>query len=76
MVWAAASPLTLVSTLASSEEGLTGTGERCVCWGAAVNHMISKATLKKATRVIREQRRRQRRGPQAQAQEEDAILDV
>ena len=50
-----------------------------VCWwAAAVNHMISKATLKKATRVIREQRRRQRRGPQTQApaQAEDAILDV
>jgi hypothetical protein len=43
---------------------------------AGTTHKITKAGLKKATRVIREQRRRQKR-PQAQAEAEDeAVLDV
>ncbi|EIE24159.1 hypothetical protein COCSUDRAFT_41448 [Coccomyxa subellipsoidea C-169] len=42
---------------------------------AGTSHKITKAGLKKATRVIREQRRRQKR-PQTQQAEDAAVLDV
>ena len=44
--------------------------------GAAVRHSITKAGLKKATKVLRAQKQKQRK-PQAQAAaEEENILDV
>ena len=47
---------------------------RCFCF-AAVRHSITKAGLKKAVKVIRAQKHKQRM-PQTQAAAQEDILDV
>lgn len=51
-------------------------GGSTTCPAAATNHFVTMATLKKASKVIRLQKKAQRLGTQGQMQADDDIVDV